>query len=157
MPSGRDSFRRNRVAPSVRVYFSTLVERLGPPCAALSLKLSVEFLLAGRVWGTRRVFVSVASKGFSLGVSLLFATLAGRSIGVAAKGVKAGKVPPPALFLKRYDSEGVRGWGSVNDMIPWDLRSNHVATFERWYARTLERRDRRGWASANTGENSTPY
>src|SRR6267142_1336885 len=134
MPSGRDSFRRNRVAPSVRVYFSTLVERLGPPCAALSLKLSVEFLLAGRVWGTRRVFVSVA-----------------------AKGVKAGKLPPPALFLKRYDSEGVRGWGSVNDMIPWDLRSNHVATFERWYARTLERRDRRGWASANTGENSTPY
>ena len=85
MPSGRDSFRRNRVAPSVRVYFSTLVERLGPPCAALSLKLSVEFLLAGRVWGTRRVFVSVASKGFSLGVSLLFATLTGDFISVDSK------------------------------------------------------------------------
>jgi hypothetical protein len=40
----------------VRVYFSTLAERLGPPCAALSSKLSVEFLLAGRVWGTPRVF-----------------------------------------------------------------------------------------------------
>jgi hypothetical protein len=33
-------------------------------------------------------FVSVASKGFSCGVSLLFATLAGRSISVAAKGLK---------------------------------------------------------------------
>ena len=97
MPSGRDSFRRNRVAPSVRVYFSTLVERLGPSCAALSLRLSVEFLLAGRVWGTARVFVSVASKGLSLGVSLLFATLAGRSINVAAKGVKAGRAHPPCF------------------------------------------------------------
>ena len=34
-------------------------------------------------------FVSVASKGLSLAVSLLFATLAGRSISVAAKGLKA--------------------------------------------------------------------
>jgi hypothetical protein len=34
-------------------------------------------------------FVSVASKGFSQGVSLLFATLAGRFISVAGKGVKA--------------------------------------------------------------------
>jgi hypothetical protein len=33
-------------------------------------------------------FVSVASKGFSQTVSLLFATLAGRSISVAAKGLK---------------------------------------------------------------------
>ena len=31
--------------------------------------------------------VSVASKGFSCGVSLLFATLAGRFISVAAKGL----------------------------------------------------------------------
>ena len=29
--------------------------------------------------------------------------------------------PLPALFLKRYDSKRVRGWGSVNDMIPWEL------------------------------------
>ena len=34
-------------------------------------------------------FVSVASKGFSQTVSLLFATLAGGSISVAAKGLKA--------------------------------------------------------------------
>ena len=34
-------------------------------------------------------FVSVASKGLSQAVSLLFATLAGRSISVAAKGLKA--------------------------------------------------------------------
>jgi len=32
-------------------------------------------------------FVSVASKGVSLGVSLLFAILAGRSISAAAKGL----------------------------------------------------------------------
>jgi hypothetical protein len=32
-------------------------------------------------------FVSVASKGLNLTVSLLFATLAGRSISVAAKGL----------------------------------------------------------------------
>ncbi len=34
-------------------------------------------------------FVSVASKGLSQSVSLLFATLAGRSISVASKGLKA--------------------------------------------------------------------
>ena len=34
-------------------------------------------------------FVSVASKGLSQAVSLLFATLTGRSISVAAKGLKA--------------------------------------------------------------------
>jgi hypothetical protein len=34
-------------------------------------------------------FVSVAAKGLSLAVSLLFATLAGRSISVAAKGLRA--------------------------------------------------------------------
>jgi hypothetical protein len=33
-------------------------------------------------------FVSVASKGFSYTVSLLFATLAGRFISVAAKGLR---------------------------------------------------------------------
>jgi hypothetical protein len=37
---------------------------------------------------TPMFFVSIASKGFSLGVSLLFATLAGRLIGVAAKGFR---------------------------------------------------------------------
>jgi hypothetical protein len=35
-------------------------------------------------------FVSVASKGLNQTVSLLFATLAGRFISVAAKGLKAG-------------------------------------------------------------------
>ena len=29
MPSGRDSFRRNRVAPSVQLYFNTVAECLG--------------------------------------------------------------------------------------------------------------------------------
>jgi len=35
-------------------------------------------------------FVSVASKGFTCGISLLFATFAGRFISVAAKGLSAG-------------------------------------------------------------------
>jgi hypothetical protein len=38
------------------------------------------------------VFVSVASKEFSQAVSLLFATLAGRSISVAAKGLREEEV-----------------------------------------------------------------
>ena len=37
--------------------------------------------------GVPPVFVSVASKGFSLATSLLFATLAGRPISVAGKGL----------------------------------------------------------------------
>jgi hypothetical protein len=37
-------------------------------------------------------FVSVASKGFSQTVSLLFATLAGRSISVAVKGLTEEEV-----------------------------------------------------------------
>ena len=44
-----------------------------------------------RAWSaplTPLFFVSVASKGVSLAVSLLFATLAGISISVAAKGVR---------------------------------------------------------------------
>jgi hypothetical protein len=44
--------------------------------------------------GYPRFFVSVASKGLSQAVSLLFATLAGRCVSVAAKGLKeeeAGK------------------------------------------------------------------
>jgi hypothetical protein len=40
--------------------------------------------------GTPLFLVSVASKGFSQTVSLLFATLTGRSVSVAAKGLKAG-------------------------------------------------------------------
>jgi hypothetical protein len=37
-------------------------------------------------------FVSVASKGLRLAVSLLFATLAGRCISVAAKGLREEEV-----------------------------------------------------------------
>jgi hypothetical protein len=74
------------------------------------------------------------------------------------KGLRQGEYTLPALFLKRYDSEGVKGWGSVNDMIPWDLRSKHVEAFERWHVPTFgERGDRRRCATANTGENSTSY
>jgi len=43
----------------------------------------------GRSMGGPLFFVSVASKGLSLDVSLLFATLAWRFISVAAKGLKA--------------------------------------------------------------------
>jgi hypothetical protein len=61
-----------------------------------------------RTPGSREVppvfFVSVASKGFSQAVSLLFATLAGESISVAAKGFriqpgwKGERSPPPHVF-----------------------------------------------------------
>ncbi len=49
MPSGRDSFRRNRVAPSVQFYFSTSDERLGWSCTALRFKLSVGSSLPGEL------------------------------------------------------------------------------------------------------------
>jgi hypothetical protein len=54
-------------------------------------------------------FVSVASKGLSQAVSLLFATLARWFISVAAKGLKgmmgslldSGRIdPPPVFFVK---------------------------------------------------------
>jgi hypothetical protein len=56
-----------------------------------------------------RFFVSVASKGFRLVVSPLFATLAGWAISVAAKGLKgmvrsvldSGRIDPPShVFVK---------------------------------------------------------
>jgi hypothetical protein len=47
--------------------------------------------LQGREQGHPRVFVSVASKGFSLAVSLLFAALAGRPISVASKEFRGAK------------------------------------------------------------------
>ena len=52
-------------------------------------------------------FVSVASKGFSLLVSLLFATLAGRFISVAAKGLKA-------IVERNRDGVGVGQWTVVS-------------------------------------------
>ena len=50
--------------------------------------------------------VNVAFKGFSLTVSPLFATVAGVSVNVAAKGLKArsegkGRKGPPSHFLVR--------------------------------------------------------
>jgi len=63
-------------------------------------------------------FVSVASKGLSLAVSLLFATLAGRSISVAAKGLKAmvgsdpDRVAADQWTVVREEKNG--GWGIGN-------------------------------------------
>jgi hypothetical protein len=39
---------------------------------------------------------------------------------------KSREDPPPVLFSKRYDSKGVKGWGSVNDVIPWKLEGGWV-------------------------------
>ena len=55
-----------------------------------------------------RFFVSVASKGFSLLVSLLFATLAGRFISVAAKGLKARVGSGPCAVVSE-EKNGGRG------------------------------------------------
>jgi hypothetical protein len=51
--------------------------------------LGTDFLVGNQHYPLPVFFVSVASKGLSPAVSLLFATLAGRSINVAVKGVKA--------------------------------------------------------------------
>jgi hypothetical protein len=53
-------------------------------------------------------FVSVASKGFSFGVSHLFATLAGRFISVAAKGVTQAMYWRDSNVLEWEDFGGVR-------------------------------------------------
>ena len=51
-------------------------------------------------------FVSVASKGLSFGVSLLFATLAGRCVSVAAKGVRGGTEVPRLPMVARDSHPG---------------------------------------------------
>ena len=89
MPSGRDSFRRNRVAPSVQLYFSTSAQPLGGPAVIPS-----KFWVKRCHWAftpTPRFRVNVASKGFSFAVSLLFATLARRRVNVADKGLTGGR------------------------------------------------------------------
>src|SRR2546425_9928648 len=53
-------------------------------------------------------FVSVASKGLSPAVSLLFATLAGKSISVAAKGFRKASRWRESNWNGREEFEGVR-------------------------------------------------
>ena len=57
---------------------------------------------------TPMFFVSVASKGFSFAVSLLFATLARRSISVAAKGLTGTKCWRERNGLGWEDFGGIR-------------------------------------------------
>ena len=52
-------------------------------------------------------FVSVAAKGVSLAVSLLFATLAGGSIGVAVKGLTQANCWREGNFVRPNNFEGV--------------------------------------------------
>jgi hypothetical protein len=64
-----------------------------------------------RDFGLRDVplfFVSVASKGFSFGISLLFATLARRFISVAAKGLTRAMCWRDSNILEWEDLGGVR-------------------------------------------------
>ena len=56
----------------------------------------------------RVFFVSVASKGLSPAVSLLFATLAGKSISVAAKGFRKASRWRESNWNGREEFEGVR-------------------------------------------------
>ena len=53
-------------------------------------------------------FVSVAAKEVSSAISLLFATLAGRSISVAAKGLTRTECWRESNWVRAEDSEGVR-------------------------------------------------
>jgi len=55
-----------------------------------------------------RIFVSVASKGFSATVSLLFATFAGETISVASKGLTWTKCWREGNWVGWEDFEGVR-------------------------------------------------
>ena len=71
MPSGRDSFRRNRVAPSVQLHFSTTAQL---PESWLTITPPRPLF-----------FVSVAAKGLGDPVSFLFATLTGDFISVDSK------------------------------------------------------------------------
>jgi hypothetical protein len=73
-------------------------------------------------------FVSVASKGVNHAVSLLFATLAGRFISVAAKGLT-----------------GVKSWRERSGGLGWE------------YFEGEGEPGGRVWASINTQKNSTPY
>src|SRR5437667_11803923 len=86
MPSGRDSFRRNRVAPSVQLYFSTSAQPLGGP-AVIPSKFWVKrchYVLAPHT----RFRVNVASKRVSLCcTSLVRNTCAGGRVKVAGKGL----------------------------------------------------------------------
>ena len=95
-------------------------------------------------------FVSVASKGLSPAVSLLFATLAGRSISVAAKGVKAIVGSDP-------DGVGAGLWavsvGRRTGDGEWEIP--RVCSGQVGVRPRKEFGDRRGWDSIYTGENST--
>jgi len=62
---------------------------------------------------------------------------------------RVADAPHPPLFLKRYDSKRVRGWGSANDMIPWQLDGQTDRAGE-----GRKRNRKRGLA--NTGKDSTP-
>jgi hypothetical protein len=65
-------------------------------------------LLAGRTYPHPLFFVSVASKGLSYAVSLLFATLARRFISVAAKGFMGTNFLRESSGLRCEDFGGLR-------------------------------------------------
>jgi hypothetical protein len=70
--------------------------------------------------------VSVAAKEFSLAVSPLFATLARRSISVAAKGLKAimGRDPERAGALSRRSLIGQSEKGKNRPMLTVNVRGS---------------------------------
>ena len=76
--------------------------------AAESAEFTETEVVAGMTAPTPLFFVSVASKGFSWTVSLLFATLAGRRTSVAAKGLAHAKCWRESNRLEWEDPGGVR-------------------------------------------------
>ena len=105
--------------------------------------------------------VSVASKEV---ISLLDATLARGPVSVASKGVtdnvpvsvadkgvrmqvrldvggrtlesrKPRRAPLPPRFLKKYDSKGLRGWGSVKELTGKELREQYAVVSGQWLVR----------------------
>ena len=73
-------------------------------------------------------FVSVAAKGLSPAVSLLFATLAGKSISVAAKGVRGRAESEKVTGAGREDLEGVRRTAWRASILARDRRNRAEST-----------------------------
>jgi len=83
--SGVVSPDREEISRLCKLLHQRLLAAMGPVETRRNVRRSERPNVAG---GTPLFFVSIASKGLSQDVSLLFATLAGRSISVAVKGLK---------------------------------------------------------------------
>jgi hypothetical protein len=98
-------------------------------------------------------FVSVAFKGVSFGVSLLFTTLAERFVSVAAKGVRGADCWRESNWVEWEDIEGVRRTG-------WRARPAEASGMSRKPnrdAKNAQKAHIRGGAQRNCAEQQKDY